>query len=60
MNTIFSFKVSTKEGTKNLWLEFPNGMINLSVLADRNPRIIGKQLRQAIEDYFYQNKEVNQ
>ena len=58
MKPVFSFKISTEDlGQENLWLVFENGMINLSVIADSKPGIIGKQFKKAIDDYF---REVNQ
>ncbi len=58
MKPVFSFKISTEDlGQENLWLCFENGMINLSILADSNPGIIGNQLKKAIKNYFNENKE---
>ena len=58
MKPVFSFKISTEDlGQENLWLVFENGMINLSVIADSKPGIIGKQFKKAIKNYFNENKE---
>jgi hypothetical protein len=45
----FKFQVSNERNEKTLWLCFENGLVNLNLLAESKPGIIGKQLREAIK-----------
>ena len=50
----FWFQKSIENGVDNLWLCFENGMINLNLLAESKPSIIGKQMKIAIDKALQQ------
>ena len=55
-NKIFWFGESVEGEEKVVWLCFENGMINLNVLAEQKPGIVGRKLKEAIKLFLTEEK----